>query len=81
MIVARHPGARVHAVGDVPDRHGLPRTAGPELAPDMARDLAVLPRDAVDAGRAAEGGDRHVELVRHRWMPPEGEEALPFGAE
>ena len=58
---ARHPGGQMHAVGDVPDRHRLPRPVGPELAPEIAGDLAVPAGDAVHPGGEPHGDRRSCE--------------------
>jgi hypothetical protein len=60
----RHPRGQVHAVGHVADGHRLPRASGPEIAPDVPRDLPMAPRYPVHAGGQPHGGDGHVELAR-----------------
>ena len=57
------PRRRVHAVGDVADRHALLGDAWVERAPHRARDLAVQRRDGVGAMRELERQHRHAERL------------------
>src|SRR6476620_5642125 len=57
------PGLQVDAVGDVPDRHILNRTLGPDATPHLAGHLAVLLAHAVAVIGQAHRYGRHVEVV------------------
>jgi hypothetical protein len=55
------PGARVHPVGDVPDRHLGGLEPGPQAAEHVARHVAVQPAHAVGSLGQAQAHDGHVE--------------------
>src|SRR3954451_9910542 len=73
----RHPGGEVHAVGYVGDRNRLPRPVGPEIAPQIASDLAMPPRHAVYPGRESHGERGHMELIGMTGMRSQAEQLLP----
>ena len=76
MMGAGHPGGQVHAVGHVPDRHRFPVPIGPELPPDVARDLTVPPGHAVHPGGEPHGRHRHVKLARQGGVGAQAEQRL-----
>jgi hypothetical protein len=48
--VTRHPRREMNAVRDMANRHLIGRALGPQRPPDLARDLAMPPGDAIDVG-------------------------------
>ena len=60
----RRPGARVHAVGDRPDRHLGGVEPRPQLVEHRPADPAVQQRDAVGPLGQPQAHVRHVELLR-----------------
>ncbi len=57
------PGREVHAVGHVADVQLVLEVAGPHVAQDVFRHLAVEPRHAVDLLREVAGQNGHRELL------------------
>ena len=78
---SRHPGGEVDAVGHVPDGHRLRGPRRPELVPEIAGDLSMAVRDAVDLSGEPHGRDSHVKLAGKSGMGAQFEERLPVDAD